>query len=247
VCSSDLKIRRLATRLPVEKNKGWKSLAQRKLLIDLFKVPHIADIFWLAGGTCLSAMYLGHRESDDIDLFTTCDEIHQKDRDILDLLKKYFDFKIIIPSSQTFTSILIDGIKVDFVSDMFAYKDPRPVIILDNQTCRVDSWENVCVGKFSAFLSRGVHKDFSDIGAILGTAKDNSSLKDILTSLIFETRKRDVMADELSHISQMLILASIIPENLVYKDILLKAAEFVLNVDEEIVKLITAFSAIDSN
>lgn len=50
--------------LPAERIEGWESPLQHQLFIDLFKIPFVADKFWLAGGTCLSAMYLGHRQSE---------------------------------------------------------------------------------------------------------------------------------------------------------------------------------------
>lgn len=44
--------------------------AQRRLLVHLFRLPFVAESSFLTGGTCLSVFYLGHRKSDDLDLFS---------------------------------------------------------------------------------------------------------------------------------------------------------------------------------
>ena len=56
---------------PLQENKaGYASAAQREVLLGLVEHPTIRDVFFLTGGTALSVFYLGHRVSDDIDLFS---------------------------------------------------------------------------------------------------------------------------------------------------------------------------------
>lgn len=43
---------------------------QKKFLTAILKDPYIRDTFYLTGGTALSACYLNHRQSEDIDLFS---------------------------------------------------------------------------------------------------------------------------------------------------------------------------------
>jgi len=43
---------------------------QKKFLAAILKDPLIRDTFYLTGGTALSACYLNHRQSEDIDLFS---------------------------------------------------------------------------------------------------------------------------------------------------------------------------------
>jgi len=201
----------------------------------LFKIPFIADNFWLAGGTCLSAMYLGHRRSVDLDLFTTREEIHPNGRKkITDVLRAKFDFYMPTVIHPSFTSMMINDVKVEFVSDMFAYRGKRPEVSLDNTVCKVDSWDNLCVAKFSAFLSRAADKDISDLGAILKTAKDDYELKEMANFLICETSKRDSMADELANVYDMVSRASQMTKNLSYKDILFKSAKIIMEFEKEI-------------
>lgn len=63
-------IQRIAGILPSEKKAGWETEEQRELLVELFRCPQVERHFFLSGGTALSAMYLGHRKSQDLDLFT---------------------------------------------------------------------------------------------------------------------------------------------------------------------------------
>ena len=56
----------------MEEKNGVKILTelQKKMLEIFFSVPELKEHFYLTGGTALSAFYLQHRLSDDLDLFT---------------------------------------------------------------------------------------------------------------------------------------------------------------------------------
>jgi predicted nucleotidyltransferase component of viral defense system len=47
---------------------------QKKILSHLNDLPDI-NAFYLTGGTALSAFYLGHRKSNDLDFFTNTEEL----------------------------------------------------------------------------------------------------------------------------------------------------------------------------
>jgi hypothetical protein len=180
-------------------------------------------------------MYLGHSQSEDLDLFTTREMVHPSEAEkIATILRAKFDFDMPTVTHSNFTSMLINGIKVEFVADMFAFKGKRPSVLLDNTTCKVDSWDNLCVAKFSAFLSRTSDKDISDIGAILKTAKDDAEFKEMANFLICETRKRDSMADELTKVFDIVSYASQMTGNLSYKGVFNKLAEIITIFENEI-------------
>ncbi|MCL1875391.1 MAG: nucleotidyl transferase AbiEii/AbiGii toxin family protein [Synergistaceae bacterium] len=229
------KVCKFTAMLPTQKSEGWKTPAQRELFINLFKIPFIADNFWLAGGTCLSAMYLGHRYSEDLDIFTTRETIHPNEVEkITNVLRAKFDFDMPTVIHDTFTSMVINDIKVEFVSDMFAYRVARPEVVLDNTICKVDRWDNLCVAKFSAFLSRTSEKDISDIGAILKTAKDKAEQKEMINFLTCETRKRDSMADELTKVYEIVSYASNMTEDFSYRGVLSESAKIIKEFEKEI-------------
>ena len=177
----------------------------------------------------MSAMYLGHRQSDDLVLFTTNESIHPNEKEkITSVLRAVYVFDMPTLIHSTFASISINEVKVEFVADMFAYKGERPGIILDNVACKVDSWDNLCVAKFSAFLSRTSDKDISDVGAILDTAKDDFELKEMVNFLICETRKRDSMADELINIFNIASYATQMAKKPSYKTALSKLCRIIM-------------------
>ncbi len=93
------------------------------LLKKLMSLPQL-EHFYLVGGTAL-ALQLGHRESVDLDVFTT--ETFDK-AELLDTLNATFDDVRI--DSEEATSILItniNAIKVDFVK-MSSYSTFPPVL-----------------------------------------------------------------------------------------------------------------------
>jgi Nucleotidyl transferase AbiEii toxin, Type IV TA system len=70
---------------------------QNSFLAEFF---HLAQDFYLTGGTALSAFYLRHRYSVDLDLFTHDDEAFQR---VADLTKPAIQFPAIstLPSKKT--------------------------------------------------------------------------------------------------------------------------------------------------
>jgi len=85
------------------------------LILKLENEPIFKD-FFLVGGTAL-ALQIGHRKSDDIDLFS------QKELQILEIakyLKQNHNGKYQLLNSQNMIyQVVIDGIKVDFVHHPF--------------------------------------------------------------------------------------------------------------------------------
>jgi hypothetical protein len=117
------------------------------------------DNYYLVGGTALS-LQIGHRVSDDIDLFTK-DELN-KDA-ILFYAKKYIsnDYKI-INNSESIFQLFSDAknLKLDFVHFPYALIDP---LIMEEGIRMVDK-NDLSAMKMSATGTRGSEaKDFVDI------------------------------------------------------------------------------------
>ena len=96
----------------------YKGSVSKRLLTLLRKLEGEAIFkeYFLVGGTAL-ALQMGHRKSDDIDLFT------QKELQISEIakyLKQHHGKKYQLLNSQNMIyQVLIDGIKVDFVHHPF--------------------------------------------------------------------------------------------------------------------------------
>jgi hypothetical protein len=152
---------------PLQENRaGYASADQRKVLLGLVEHPTIRDVFFLTGGTALSVFYLGHRVSDDIDLFS----IEPIDLPELDFwIKTRWGSRCSqLRKSPQFLSMLIDGVKVDLIIDPLSFRHARERFQFDNlRSLQVDTLSNIVSNKFTAVVSRTEPKDFVDLYLIL--------------------------------------------------------------------------------
>jgi hypothetical protein len=136
----------------------------RKSLWNLLKYLQDSNVFedyFLVGGTAL-ALQLGHRISDDIDLFTRNDL--NKD-EIFDFLKKNYNGKYQINNIQNIIlQVTIEDIKVDFVKyDYNLIEDTK-----EEEGIRYLGKKDISAMKLMAVANRGDQaKDFIDIYYLL--------------------------------------------------------------------------------
>jgi Nucleotidyl transferase AbiEii toxin, Type IV TA system len=143
-----------------------------RVLNELMEIEELKS-FNLVGGTAL-ALQLGHRKSDDIDLFL--DKDFEK-RPVINILKEKFADRFILTSKETNSLgvfCYIDDIKIDIC------KHPFPLIekILVEENIRMWSIKEIAAAKVHAISNRAKKKDFWDIDIIL----DKVSIEEI-TSL----------------------------------------------------------------
>jgi hypothetical protein len=140
-----------------------------RLLKELMAIEELKE-FNLVGGTALS-LQLGHRKSDDIDLFL--DKNFEK-RPLINILKIKFGDRFNLVSRET-NSLgvfgFIDDIKIDLCKHPFPLIDK--IIIEDN--IRMWSLKEIAAAKVYAISMRGKKKDFWDIDILL----DNLKIDDI--------------------------------------------------------------------
>jgi len=119
--------------------------------------PLLED-FALAGGTAL-ALHMGHRVSEDIDLFSS------QDFDTLELQKLFVDkyHATRLYENQNTICVYISGIKVDCLSH------PYPLLAdLDsNDGVRLYALPDIAAMKLNAISGRGMKKDFWDLWVML--------------------------------------------------------------------------------
>ena len=127
--------------------------------------------FYLAGGTAL-ALQIGHRMSDDFDLFT------EKDisADLLEEVEKIFKgstIDIIINHSEQL-SLIIEQTKVDFV------KYPFPLIsgLIEYEEVKIIKIPEIAAMKAYTIGRRAIYKDYIDLYFIL--FEKHSSLPEII-------------------------------------------------------------------
>lgn len=131
-------------------------------------------MFHLTGGTALGRFYLGHRNSEDLDLFANQDIGFAKTAGhVRAILKKQFDIsddKIIL--YPDFIRIWIPGVpelKVEMVNDV-AERWGAPALA---GTTPVDTVGNILANKLTALVSRDEPKDVFDIVSIASAYKFN--------------------------------------------------------------------------
>lgn len=134
--------------------KETVSRATFELLTELMNDAKLRD-FSLAGGTALS-LYMGHRKSIDLDLFSA------KEFDVSDLeeyLINKYDFKSEYSEKNTLKGT-IQGVKVDCISNFSKLCQP----IRNYENIRLYSPEDISAMKMLAIADNGSRlKDFIDI------------------------------------------------------------------------------------
>jgi len=127
------------------------------LIKKISKMQEIVDNFYLAGGTAL-AIQLGHRKSDDIDLFSQKHFSVEYYSQLLLTLRG----KILIEEEGTI-HVLIEDIKVSLL--YYPYKLLLPFKMIEGLS--IASIEDIACMKIVALSQRAEKKDFFDVYEIL--------------------------------------------------------------------------------
>lgn len=204
-------------------------------LLTIQKAP-LFDDFYLAGGTALS-LQIGHRISEDIDLFT---KSKMDKESILRFSKKYIsdDYKI-INNSETIFQLFSENkkLKLDFVQFPYDLIDP----LIKEEGIRMADKNDISAMKISAVGTRGNEaKDFVDIYYLLQfmtldkmieNFKKKYQINDILhylRSLIFfnDIKKENWQSIKLinNNFSGKEIMVKLTEEVMIYQKKLIKAA-----------------------
>lgn len=138
-------------------------------LLSLFFASPFAKPFFLTGGTALSAFYLGHRESQDLDLFslqpfdtlalrTTIQEIADKTHSIMTMHIR----------SQTYNEIYLENKQADWMQKIdIVQEQPKHFGKLTQiNGIIVDSLVNITTNKILTVFSRLEPKDYIDLFVI---------------------------------------------------------------------------------
>lgn len=119
--------------------------------------------FYLAGGTAL-ALYLGHRESVDLDWFRN-DPIADPGSLVADV-QKLVKHPLVVSSSSKGTVVgQIEGVKVSFFHLPFRLLGP----LQEWSGSRLASFQDLAAMKLLAAAQRGTRRDFIDLHALLRT------------------------------------------------------------------------------
>jgi predicted nucleotidyltransferase component of viral defense system len=143
-----------------------------ELLKKLMSVQFLNN-FYLVGGTALS-LQIDHRKSIDLDFFSA------NDFDVQDILE-IVNPEIIIQDSERILQLVVQGIRIDFVSLPYSLIDT--LVIEDG--VRLASIKDIAAMKLKAIAGRGSKKDFYDIYYLL----PYFSVKEMI--LLFKEKYKD--------------------------------------------------------
>lgn len=133
---------------------------QQSVLTAFFSVSELKKQFYLTGGTALSAFYLQHRLSDDLDLFTHEVEIHAIERIVDDAFRAAGLRATKLAGSPSYRRYRIqDELQVDLVKDV-DFRIGSPEL---REDFMVDNPKNIAVNKVAAIYGRLDPKDYVDL------------------------------------------------------------------------------------
>lgn len=142
-------------------------------LRDFFASP-LTEQFFLTGGTALSAFYLAHRESKDLDLFCMRDfEMRQIETLISDIAKKMKCEVSAKVSTSSYSEIYLHNKWENWTQRIDVVKEqPKHFGEIEQiGGVRIDSLENIGSNKICAILGRIEIKDYIDLYEIIRQSK----------------------------------------------------------------------------
>jgi hypothetical protein len=140
--------------------------AQRRFLTTAAGVETVRDSFYLSGGTALSAYFLGHRLSEDLDLFTAAPRAVGPALVALAAPLAAAGFEVeTVRSFPTFAELRVtsagEATRIDLAEDTpFRL---APVTPGKAEGLAVDSLEDLAANKLAALFDRAEPKDFVDV------------------------------------------------------------------------------------
>ncbi len=139
----------------------------QKKFIEAISKSSLRDSFFLTGGTALSAFYLQHRYSEDLDFFTEIpDEVSRMVPELEKVCQNLSVQLKINRRFKTFLSCTISSDKNEYIKIDFAQDTPfrlQPIIFNEEFSIFVDNPLDIACNKFSALFDRAETKDFVDI------------------------------------------------------------------------------------
>jgi predicted nucleotidyltransferase component of viral defense system len=149
----------------------WKNTVPRKLIENYYKIKAepLFENHILVGGTALS-LQLGHRESEDIDLFTLD---KQDNNECINFFENNFKSVEIKNNKENILQVVADGIKIDLVSARGKLIE-APVNEENIIMCGI---KDICGMKLGAIQGRRKPKDYIDIAYLLQKISMNDMLE----------------------------------------------------------------------
>jgi predicted nucleotidyltransferase component of viral defense system len=139
---------------------------QKKILLRFSELPD-REAFYLTGGTALSAFFLKHRRSHDLDFFTNVENLIlpfsqklgaslKEERFVVERLRGFHSFVELSVSSDDDSTVIHFALDSPFRFEQPSYFEEFPGI-------KVDSLIDIATNKLLALFGRAELRDFVDI------------------------------------------------------------------------------------
>lgn len=144
----------------------------QKKILSLFTRISDQDVFYLTGGTALSAFFLKHRKSNDLDFFTQVEEVILVfSRKLEGLLKEEGLSVERARSLHSFVEIQVRSVNGESTIVHLGVDSPfrfeEPFISDEFPGLKVDSLSDIASNKLLALFGRAAFRDFIDIYFLL--------------------------------------------------------------------------------
>jgi predicted nucleotidyltransferase component of viral defense system len=143
----------------------------QKTLLRTFGSSTISQQFYLTGGTALSAFYLQHRYSEDLDFFTNEKQnVELLRKHIVEVLTPISNNLNFIRSLETFIQLHITMSGGEVIKMDFAYDTPfhlKERMLNSDYGIWIDNVLDIACNKISTVFDRGDAKDFVDLYFLL--------------------------------------------------------------------------------
>ncbi len=143
----------------------------QRSLLQVFGACEISKYFYLTGGTALSAFYLHHRFSEDLDFFTNdkrnIEEFRKEIHQILSLPQSTLQ---VVRSFESFIEARVTMNDGEVIKMDFAFDSPfrhQSTVKSEPYNVWIDNLLDIGCNKFSALFDRADTKDFVDMYFLL--------------------------------------------------------------------------------
>lgn len=137
-------------------------------ILKLFFATSFAKPFFLTGGTALSAFYLAHRDSKDLDFFSLDKYDPQQLEVVISDIAQKMGCKIFAKvKSDTYNEIYLENDDWKQRIDIVKEQPKRFGEVVDIEGVRVDSLVNIGSNKITAIFGRLEIKDYIDLYSII--------------------------------------------------------------------------------
>jgi predicted nucleotidyltransferase component of viral defense system len=121
--------------------------------------------FFLTGGAALAGFYLGHRRTDDLDLFTTNDDAFERGRHVLGLVAARIGATLEVrQAAPRFSRYVMsrgaEAVVIDLVRDQMHQLHPSKP---ERDGVRLDPPDEILANKLTALVGRAEERDLIDV------------------------------------------------------------------------------------